>query len=85
VFLGAQAVALELDVKPPREEMDEVLELAPGGVEATVDEPLREDPLGAAGQTVEAVGVGLDLRPGGPRLSLGPPRAASVSNRQRLR
>jgi len=61
VLLGAQAVALQFDVEPPREEMDEVRELAPGGVEAAVDEPLGEDTLSAAGQTVEAVGVSLDL------------------------
>ncbi len=52
--------------------MGQVRELTPGGVETAVDEPLGKDSLGTAGQAVEAVGVGLDLRPGGPRLSLGP-------------
>ena len=72
VLLGTQPVALQLDVEPSREEMGQVRELAPGGVETAVDEPLSEDSLGAAGQAVEAVSVGLDLRPGRPSLALGP-------------
>ena len=55
-----------------REEIGEVFELAPGGVEPAVDEPLGEEPLGAAGEAVETVGVGRDLLPGGAGLALGP-------------
>ncbi len=72
VLLLAQAVALQLDVQPPREELAQPLELAPGGVEPAQGEALGDDPLGAARQAVEAAGVGRDLRPGGAGAALGP-------------
>jgi len=72
MFLGAQAVALELDVEPVWEEVMKMLELAFGGLEAAVDQTLGEDPLGTAGETEETVGVGLDLAPAGTGLALGP-------------
>ncbi len=49
-----------------------MFELAPGGLETAVDEPLGEDPLGAAGEAVEPVGVRRHLLPGGAGLALGP-------------
>ena len=48
VFLGAQPVALQLDVQSPWEETVEMLELAPGGFETAMDESLGDDTLGTA-------------------------------------
>ena len=72
MFLGAQAVALELDVEPVWEEMMKMFELAFGGLQTAVEQALGEDSLGTAGETEETVGVGLDLAPAGTGLSLGP-------------
>ena len=72
MLFGAKTMALELDVEPVGKEVMEMLEFAPGGVESTVKQTLGEDPLGAAGETEEAVGVGLDLAPTGAGLALGP-------------
>jgi hypothetical protein len=72
MLLGAQAVALELDVEPVWEEMMKMFELAFGGLQTAVEQALGEDSLGTAGETEETVGVGLDLAPAGTGLSLGP-------------
>jgi hypothetical protein len=63
-------MALQLDVQSPWEEAVEMFELAPGGLETAVGESLGDDPLGAAADAVEAVGVGFHLTPGSARLSL---------------
>ena len=72
MLLGAQAVALELDVEPVWEEMMKMFELSFGGLQTAVEQALGEDSLGTAGETEETVGVGLDLAPAGTGLSLGP-------------
>jgi len=72
MLLGAQTVALELDVDPVWEEVMKMIEFAFGGVEAAVEQTLGEDTLGTTGETEETVGVGLDLTPAGTGLALGP-------------
>ena len=72
MLLGTQAVALELDVEPIWEEVMKMIEFAFGGLQGAMNETLGEDPLGTAGETVETVGVGLDLVPAGAGLALGP-------------
>ena len=70
VLLVAQLVALQLDGEPAGEDRTEVLELAPGRVEAAVGEPLGEHALAASGQAVEALGVP-HLLPAGAAAPLG--------------
>jgi hypothetical protein len=71
VFLGAKTVSLQLDVEAFRKDAMKVLEFAFGGVEAAVNETLSDHPFGAAGETEETVGVGLNLVPSGTGLALG--------------
>jgi len=70
MLLLPQVVALQLDREPAGEDRAQVLELAPGRVEAAVGEALGDHPLAAAGQAVEALGVGFHLPPGGARRAL---------------